>query len=313
MVEILVTTAPDSPFLSEISKIKAVSGFRFNTGYNVKGDNREVMLSFKQAIGTKDLWIDLKCRELKLTNSVHITPGKQILELNHRVKSELPAILWYNEGTKHLEVDQIINGNKLHVRIPQERKDFKISFGKGASFNMPDATVIDDYLTPRDIEFIKVARELSLHKYCLSFVENIADLDLVWRLDPEAEIIAKIENPKGIEFVQYGFRDVKDRVRLMAARGDMYIELDRPHDILKALNDIISADPSAIGASRLLLSVLEPGNVPTCADLCDIGFLLKLGYKTFLLGDEVCESESILKPAIGILLAIQESFDNGYF
>lgn len=313
MVEILVTTSPDSPFLSEIAKINAISGFRFNTGYNIKGDSKDVMLSFKQAIGTKDLWIDLKCRELKLTDSVDIVPGKQILEINHRIKVELPAILWYNDGTKHLEVDKIIDGNKLHVRVPQERKDFKISFGKGASFNMPDATIIDEYLTPRDIEFIKLARELGFHKYCLSFVESIADIELVWQQDPEAEIIAKIENLKGIAFVKNRFQEVKDRVRLLAARGDLYIELDRPHDILKALKDIISADPNAIGASRLLLSVLETGNVPTCADLCDVGFLLKLGYKAFLLGDEVGESENVLKSAIGILLAIVESHDKGYF
>ncbi len=313
MVEILVTTSPDSPFLSNIAKIKAVSGFRFNTGYNLKGDKKQAMLSFKQVITMKDLWVDLKCRELKLTNSVEIILGKQVLEINHKVKSKLPATLWYNEGTKGLEVDQIIDGNKLHVRVPQERKDFKISFGKGASFNMPDATVIDDYLTPLDIEYIKLAGDLGLHKYCLSFVENGSDIKSVLQLDPDAEIIAKIENPKGIEFVKKEFQDVKERVRLMAARGDMYIELDRPHEILKALKDIISADPNAIGASRLLLSVLEPGNVPTCADLCDVGFLLKLGYKTFLLGDEVCERESILKSAIGILLAIQESYDNGYF
>nr|MDO8115426.1 pyruvate kinase [Candidatus Sigynarchaeota archaeon] len=313
MVEILVTTTPDSPFVPSISKIDAVSGFRFNTGYNLKGDKKQAVLAFKQAVGTKDLWVDLKCRELKLTNAVDIVPGNQVLELNHKVTAKLPAVLYFNEGKKYVEIDQINDGNKLHVRVPKGRPDFKISFGKGTSFNMPDAMVIDEYLTPRDVEFVKIARDLDLHKYCLSFVEDTGDIESMLRLDPEAEIIAKIESIRGLEFIKSGYRDFKDRVRLLAARGDMYIELDRPHDILKALHDIIGADPNAIGASRLLLSVVQPGNMPTCADMCDIGFLLKLGYKAFLLGDEVCETEAILKSAIGILFAIQQSYDAGNF
>jgi hypothetical protein len=91
------------------------------------------------------------------------------------------------------------------------------------------------------------------------------------------------------------------------------VELERPHDILKALKDLITADPHAIGASRLLLSFLDPGRLPSCADMSDIAFLMKLGYQTFLLGDELCDDENILKSAIGVMLAIQESYEAGHF
>ena len=314
MVEILVTTTPDAPFLTSISKIDAVSGFRFNTGYmRLKTGKQEALQWFQDSISPKDLWVDLKCREFKLAEAVDIMPGSEYLTLNHAIQAKLPAPLFFNEGKKVVQIDEITDGNKLHVRMPKNKKDFKISFGKGTSFNMPDATITDNYLTPRDEEFAELARDLGMHTYCLSFVENATDIDALLRIDPDAQIIAKIESQRGLEFVKNEYAGVKDRVRLMAARGDMYIELERPHDILKAMKDIIDADPNAIGASRILLSVLEPGQMPTCADMCDIGFMLKLGYKAFLLGDEICGDENVLKSAVGILLAIQQSYDSGNF
>ena len=41
----------------------------------------------------------------------------------------------------------------------------------------------------------------------------------------------------------------------MAARGDLYVEVDRPHLILNAMEKIIKADPNAIAASRMLNSL----------------------------------------------------------
>ena len=73
---------------------------------------------------------------------------------------------------------------------------------------------------------------------------------------------------------------------------------------------IIEKDPDAIAASRILLSVLDSDEIPNCADLCDVGFILQLGYRNLLLGDHVCEDETALKNAIGILEAIQEDFLN---
>lgn len=310
-----MTTAPDAPFIPAIARIDAVSGFRFNTGYSYfKGSKVDALKAFKAATGTKTAWVDLKTRELKLVAATDIVPGNQLLEINHKVKVDsLPAVLYFNEGKKAVEIDQVVDGNKLRVKIPTGRKDFKISFGKGTSFNMPEAMVTDGFLTPRDVDFVKSARDLGMHDYCLSYVEAASDIDDLLRLDPAARIIAKIESPRGLQFIASGYRAVKDKARLLAARGDMYVELDRPHDILHALKVIIDADPRAIGASRLLLSFLEPGSMPSCSDICDVGFLFKLGYKALLLGDELCADENVLKSAIGVIIAIQESHGAGRF
>ena len=94
----------------------------------------------------------------------------------------------------------------------------------------------------------------------------------------------------------------------MVARGDLYIEIERPHEILNALELIIKKDPDAILASRILLSTLNLESIPSCSDMCDIGFGLKLGYKNFMLGDHVCENENALKSSIGILDHILKDF-----
>ncbi len=38
----------------------------------------------------------------------------------------------------------------------------------------------------------------------------------------------------------------------MAARGDLYVEINTPHDILNATKLIIEKDPEAIVGSRML-------------------------------------------------------------
>ena len=42
-------------------------------------------------------------------------------------------------------------------------------------------------------------------------------------------------------------------------------------------------------------------SIPLCSDFTDLGFLLVIGYKTFLLGDDLCQNEEFLQSALGVL------------
>ncbi|MFX0099770.1 MAG: pyruvate kinase [Candidatus Hodarchaeota archaeon] len=311
-MEVFLTIPPDSAFIEAISTLSMVKGFRFNTGLELPGEKEGHLAEYKRQIGDKDLWIDLKCRELKVLNRTELTLRQSVLEINQPIDAKPPFSLYYNEAKNYVEVEKIIEGNKLQVFFPPSTPDdFKITFGKGASLNIPEARIIGGYLTERDKEYIRAGRSLGIHTYCLSFVENKSDIEQVLELDPDARIIAKIETPRGLNFIKTDYASVKDRVRLMAARGDLYVEIDRPHKILSALKMIIELDDNAIAASRLLQSVLNPNQLPNCAELSDVALLLKLGYKAFLFGDYVCEDEDALKSAIGILMAIEEQHKRG--
>jgi pyruvate kinase len=148
-------------------------------------------------------------------------------------------------------------------------------------------------------------RQLGMRRVMLSYVEGPADADEVRALLPDAEIALKIETPRG---VAYARKHRATQGRLMAARGDLYVEVLNPHRIIGALREIVAADPQAIVASRLFDS-LAASPVPECADITDVAFLLTLGYRTFMLGDQVCMRRDSVLEALNLLEAVVGQFE----
>ncbi|MHA1385018.1 MAG: pyruvate kinase [Candidatus Helarchaeota archaeon] len=305
---IYVTIHPFSEYLDSILQHSNIKGLRFNSAIPFKQTPREIIEILKKKTKNKELWIDLKGSELRISKEVTIP--KDLIPLNHNISVKVPTAMYFNEGEKYLIVEEVIDGNKLKIAPPKNAPDdFKIKFGKGASLNIPDNSLkIEGYLTDNDINYIKASVDCDVHNYMISFVENLSDIKEVLDYDSDAKIVAKIESKKGLDFIKFRYQKVKDFVRLMAARGDLYIEIERPHEILNAMANIIKQDPEAILASRLLLSALDLKSIPSCADMTDIGFGIKLGYKNFMLGDHVCENEQALKSALGILVQILKDF-----
>ena len=66
---------------------------------------------------------------------------------------------------------------------------------------------------------------------------------------------------------------------------------------------MLRADPEAIVASRLFPS-LSRGAVPDCPDIGDAAFLLAIGYRSFLFGDDVCMLRDSALSALNLLEAI---------
>ena len=60
-------------------------------------------------------------------------------------------------------------------------------------------------------------------------------------------------------------------------------------------------------ASRLFGS-LARGAVPDASDVGDAAFLVALGYRTFLLGDEVCFGRDSVLAALNLLDAVASEF-----
>jgi len=93
----------------------------------------------------------------------------------------------------------------------------------------------------------------------------------------------------------------------MAARGDLFVEVGRPPQVVGALRTIIQADSGAIVASRMLESLLTHP-VPSCADIGDVAFLLALGYRAFMLGDSLCFRRETALAALNLLQALAGEF-----
>ena len=291
MIGAIVTVPPYADFLEEVASHRLVGGLRLNTVMPVQGDLRPVLERLR-ATG-KPVWVDLKGRQLRVVGAA-IPPFTEV-RVSHRVRFSAPATAFFSDGRELARV-VAAEGDRLILEDGPRRL-----VGPGESVNLiaPDLEV-EGTLTETDRAYLEAMRSLGMRHVMLSFTERSQDVREVRQLLPDVEVVCKIESQRGLEFAaRHGAR----HGRLMAARGDLYVEVVRPHRVLGALRQIVGADPKAIVASRLFGSLARQ-EVPEAADLGDAAHLLMLGYRTFMLGDEICLRARSVLAALNLLEAV---------
>lgn len=291
MIGAIVTVPPYADFLEEVASHPLVTGLRLNTVMPVQGDLRPVLWRL-QSTG-KPVWVDLKGRQLRVVGAA-IPPFTEV-RVSHRVRFTPPATAFFSDGR---ELARVVAAEEDRLVLEDGPRRL---VGPGESVNLiaPDLEV-EGTLTDTDRSYLAAMRELGMRHVMLSFTERPEDVREVRDLLPSAEVVCKIESQRGLEYAR---RHGNAHGRLMAARGDLYVEVVRPHRVLGALRSVIQADPSAIVASRLFGS-LARAEVPEACDLGDAAHLLLLGYRTFMLGDEVCLRSRSLLAALNLLQAV---------
>ena len=294
-IQAIVTAPPYAPFLDEVADHSLVCGFRLNTVMPLRDGPAEALERLR-AFG-QPLWIDLKGRQLRVVGAA--LPPYTEVRLSHPIQVDTPVDAFFADGTECVRV-AAVDGPRLILEDGPRRL-----IGPGESVNIVHPSLkIKGTLTDTDRAYLAAMKELGLTQVMLSYVESPVDTEEVRQLLPDAEIMLKIETRRGLEYVRrYG----PAHGRLVAARGDLYVEVLRPHQIIGALRDIIAADPQAVIASRLFDS-LAHHPVPASADIGDVAFLLLLGYRTFMLGDAVCLRRESLLEALNLLEAIAGEF-----
>ena len=290
-VQAIVTAPPYADYLHQVAAHPLVCGFRLNTVMPLRTGPVEAIQRL-QTFG-QPLWIDLKGRQLRVASAA--VPPYTEVRLSHPIRVRTPVDAFFSDGHERVRV-MAVDGDRLILEDGPRRL-----VGPGESVNIVDPSLeIEGTLTETDRAYLAAMRELGLKQVMISYVENPSDVDEVRDLLPGAEIMLKIESQRGLAFAR---RHRASQGRLMAARGDLYVEVLRPHRIVGALRDIVTADPEAVVASRLLES-LAHNSVPESADIGDIGFLLCLGYRTFMLGDAICFQRDSVLAALNLLQAI---------
>jgi pyruvate kinase len=297
-VDAIVTMPPYAPYLEEVLAHGVVSGIRLNTVMPLKETHIEALARLDGAARAqgKRFYVDLKGRQLRV-KTFGVPPFTEI-ELSHNISVDTPTTAYFSGGRQQATVVGV-NGNKL-IMLDGPRK----VVGPGEAINIPDPSLrIEGYLTESDKMYIAAAKEVGAHQYMLSFVESDADIDALRELDPKAGVISKIESRSGLEYT----RGPRKESRLMAARGDLYLEVAKPHLISGALDDIIRADPRAIVASRIFDSMVE-SPMPSCADIGDVENLMRTGYRTFMFGDEICQQRDSVISGLNLLEAMAKEY-----
>jgi len=300
----IVTVPPYAPFIDEVVKHPIVSGLRLNTVMPIKeGKLEETVKRLRDQARDKDLYIDLKCRQLRV-KTFGVPPFTKI-ELTHSISVETPVTAYFSDGEEYATVLEV-EGNTLFMQEGPKRV-----VGPGESINIPHPSLkIAGYLTEKDKEYIKAGSAAGVHKYMLSFFEQQEDEKELLLLDPKAEPIYKIESPRGLQYVKKNF---SGKGRLMAGRGDLYVELPKPHQIIEAMETIVQKDANAIAASRILTS-FSKSYMPSCQDISDVDSLMRMGYRTLMLGDDVCMKRESVLSALNLLDGMAENYwKRGYF
>lgn len=291
MISAIVTIPPYAAFIEEVARHPLVRGLRLNTVMPLRESPREVLRRLSEY--GQPLWVDLKGRQLRVVGAA-IPPYTEV-KLSHRIKVQTPVDAYFSDGNERVRV-AAVDGDRLILADGPHRL-----IGPGESVNIPHPSLeVEGMLTETDCTYLAALKDLGMKQVMLSYVETPADVEEVRSLLPGAEVLLKIENQRGLDFARnhgtkYG--------RLVAARGDLYVEVLHPHKITRALKTIIRADPQAVVASRILDSLaFQP--VPLSADISDVAFLLEIGYRTFLLGDVVCFKRETVLESLNLLEAI---------
>jgi pyruvate kinase len=297
-ISAIVTVPPYATFLDEVARHPLVSGFRLNTVMPLKESPREALERLSKF--GPSLWVDLKGRQLRVVAPA-IPPFTEI-KLSHKIKVHTPVDAYFSDGNERARV-AAVDGDRLIMEDGPRRM-----IGPGESVNIVHPSLeIDGTLTETDRAYLAAMQELGLTKVMLSYVESATDAQEVRDLLPGAEVALKIESQRGLEFAKrYGAQ----HGRLMAARGDLYVEVPHPHQVISALRVVINSDKNAIVASRLFDSLAwQP--VPVSADITDAAYLLEIGCRTFMLGDQICMKRDSVIEALNLLQAIAGEMGKG--
>lgn len=294
-IRAIVTAPPYAPFLEDVARHPMVCGLRLNTVMPLK-EGPEEALERLGALG-QPLWVDLKGRQLRVVGAA-IPPYTEV-RLSHPICVKTPVDAFFAGGNETARV-AAVDGDRIILEDGPRRL-----IGPGEGVNIVHPTLrVEGTLTETDRAYLAAMRDLGLKRVMLSYVESPADVDEVRELLPGAEVVLKIESERGLAYTR---QHKAAHGRLMAARGDLYIEVLYPHRVIGALRDIVTADPDAIVASRIFDSLAyQP--VPESADIGDVAFLIGLGYRTFMFGDKVCFRRDSIIEALNLLEAVAGEF-----
>ncbi len=297
-IKAIVTMPPYAPYLEEVIKHPRVSGIRLNTVMPIRDTHEDLLKRLQEQVGEKEFWVDLKGRQLRIAD--YGVPPFTEIKLSHEIDVFTPCDAYFS-GRDEKATVLAVDRNKLIMQEGPRRV-----VGPGESVTIVHPTLkVKGYFTDTDKRYIEAGNKAGVNRYMLSFVEGLEDIEEFRKYDNKAELIAKIESRKGIAYVQNRYRN---ECRLMAARGDLYMELNWPHTLIPALETIIEKDKNAVVASRLFDS-LAHNPEPKCEEVFDVDSLLRMGYKTFMFGDEVCLKRDSIISALNLLSAMTEKYE----
>lgn len=303
-LELFVTLWPSMPHFPRFASDSRLAGIRLNSAM-ISNPELEKELDLVRVPEVRlPVYFDAKARQLRV-ECVHDDPDYLDVTLNHPISVETPCVVLFKQEIDSALLGEVTDGGRRlkFARNPH----YQVRAGESLHIRHPSLKVSGPNFTDVEKKKVALVRAAGFKKYFLSYVQGWDVVDEFREMvGSDSEVYLKIEDKPGLEFVARHF-EKREGLFLVAARGDLYLEIDRPHEIMSALRLIAEKDPEACVGSRMLLSLIrEP--VPSCADLLELAWLYDVGYRKMMLCDELCLREEWLGAAINVF----ESFRGAY-
>jgi hypothetical protein len=303
-LELMVTLWPSFPHFNDSVYDHRLGGIRLNSAMIESADlDAELALVAKLSPGHVPLYFDIKGRQLRVREAIDCGDHLELV-LNHPIEVQTPLVVLLKAGSDRAVLNRIEDGGTRLVF--DGGPEWKVKRGESVTIRHPSFKMLGNVFPAYEIEKINKVHKAGFRRYFLSYVESQRDIDQLREMVGDAEIVAKIESLPGLRWVRNGFVK-QDNLSLLAARGDLYVEIDKPHQILEATKLIVEKDPDAIVGSRILLSINE-GPVPECCDFSDLAWLYDIGYRRMMLCDEICLDGEKLSTAVNVLNAFKSKY-----
>ncbi len=337
-VDLFATLLPTFPHFARFASDVRLAGIRLNSAMTAPREVEEELTAADAAQPSVPLWFDVKGRQPRVAE-VHPDPDRLVVTLNHAVRvADLPQPVLFKAGEDAALLERLEDGGRRLVFAPGRTHGpvYAVQAGESLHVRHPSFTLLGPLFTDEEKAKIETVRRSGIRRWFLSYVESEADVHAFLELaGRDAELMLKIENERGVRRATQEFRK-RDGRTLVAARGDLYVEIGRPHHMPRAVRAILRADPEAMVGSRLLLSVMQPlladvkrglafvqshpdddgrrkaaaklaqPRVPSCADFSELAWLADIGYRRFLLCDELCLDGALLAAAMNAFWAFME-------
>ena len=298
--DLMVTLWPSFPHFKRFAHDRRLAGIGLNSAMITLEDLERELKTINEVKPTAPLYFDIKGRQLRVIEVLD-NPDYLDVRLNHPVDVEVPTVILLKAGADQALLGSISeDGYRLTMKANPR---YRVKAGESLHIRVPHS-VRGDIFTELEREKIKMVRASGLiHRWFLSYVEKASDVEEFRSLIGEdAELLLKIESQPGLQYVSEHWDPMEappKHTRLVAACGDLFVEVERPHHIIGALRLISARNVQALVGSRILLSIVQEP-VPSFADIAQLQWLREMGYEHFMLCDELCLKEDLLATAINV-------------
>lgn len=336
-LKLMATLWPSFPHYRRFVKDQRLSGIRLNSAMidNVElgHDLERVDLNDENSL---PLHFDIKSRQLRI-EEVFDHPDFLDVTLNHPIGVRTPTPVLFKAGEDYAILKEIKEGGRR--LIFKGGPKWTVKAGESLHIRDKSLEIFGPQFTDAELSKLEKVVAAGFTKFCLSYTQGQRDVDQFEEIvGRDKEVRLKIEDEKGLMFVESGFRK-RDGLYLLAARGDLYVELEKPHLMPNALKLIIEKDPEACVGSRILLSQIHPiladvrfalqyldrndegrasveeiisslteTHPPSCADFLELAWMYDIGFREMMLCDELCLKEEWLAASINAFDSFRESY-----